>query len=323
MAVTVSYSFTLPSVGGDTNIWGGFNNNNWTKVDQLLSGVLPLTGVDINSGTIDGASIGAAVASTGRFTTITTTGNATFGGSVSFATALTGTQAVFSSASPQLELVDTDTGNIVRFRANNTSLLMQADPNNAIVGASARIQVGGQTAAETIIEAFKDSIDLNRNTDVNGNLFVTGELSGDTCILAGSMTSDSVAAAGAITAGGALDGTSLGATLDALITAKIAAANPVKAWASFNGTTTGTFSPTAGSNVASITRNGAGDYTITFATALVDADYAVVAMGDNSGGDFGQFNIVSKTSTAVRVRNGVSSGYFPIDRPIVSIVVVR
>lgn len=51
--------------------------------------------------------------------------------------------------------------------------------------------------------------------------------------------------------------------------------SPVKAWCVFNGTTTGTNAPTSGLNVTSVTRNGAGDYTINFTASLTDANYAV------------------------------------------------
>ena len=57
-----------------------------------------------------------------------------------------------------------------------------------------------------------------------------------------------------------------------------------KAWVNFNGT--GTVAIRAYGNVTSITDNGTGDYTVTFTTAMTDANYAVIAscmMGDNLG----------------------------------------
>ena len=52
-----------------------------------------------------------------------------------------------------------------------------------------------------------------------------------------------------------------------------------KVWVNFNGT--GVVAVRASFNVSSITDNGVGDYTINFATALVDANYAVVASCDS------------------------------------------
>ena len=46
-----------------------------------------------------------------------------------------------------------------------------------------------------------------------------------------------------------------------------------KAWVNFNGT--GTVAIRAAFNVSSITDNGAGDYTLNFTNALVDANYSV------------------------------------------------
>jgi hypothetical protein len=46
-----------------------------------------------------------------------------------------------------------------------------------------------------------------------------------------------------------------------------------RAWVNFNGT--GTVAIRASGNVTSITDNGTGDYTLNFATALVDGNYAV------------------------------------------------
>ena len=48
-----------------------------------------------------------------------------------------------------------------------------------------------------------------------------------------------------------------------------------RAWCRFNGTTAGTNAPTAGGNVSTVARTSNGVYTITFATAMEDADYCV------------------------------------------------
>lgn len=53
----------------------------------------------------------------------------------------------------------------------------------------------------------------------------------------------------------------------------------VRAWCIFNGTTTGTNAPTSAGNVSSIIRNTTGDYTITFSTAMPNANYAVIGNG--------------------------------------------
>jgi hypothetical protein len=58
---TPNYSFLLPTVGGDVDLWGGFLNQNWSDLDDLLSGTGSLNGVDI-------------INATGQFTTLNATG---------------------------------------------------------------------------------------------------------------------------------------------------------------------------------------------------------------------------------------------------------
>ena len=56
-----------------------------------------------------------------------------------------------------------------------------------------------------------------------------------------------------------------------------------RAWANFNGTLTGTITPRASGNIASIVKNSTGVYTVTFTTAMPDANYAIVGTcGENS-----------------------------------------
>jgi len=81
---TTTYSFQKPVVGADEDSWGGYLNSNWDKVDDLFDGTSAITGIDINSGTIDGTVIGGSSAAAITGTTITGTsfvssGDMTFG----------------------------------------------------------------------------------------------------------------------------------------------------------------------------------------------------------------------------------------------------
>ena len=103
---------------------------------------------------------------------------------------------------------------------------------------------------------------------------------------------------------------------NSVTTAKLGSAEQsglCKAWVNFNGT--GTVAIRASYNVSSITDNGAGDYTINFTTALVDANYVVqacttqvAASGDNrfTAGIRGAYNTGAtlKTTTQVKVFSG-------------------
>ena len=75
-ANTTTYSFQKPTVGGDEDAWGGYLNANWDKTDDLLDGTTPVTGIDINSGAIDGTPIGANSANTGNFSALSIGGTA-------------------------------------------------------------------------------------------------------------------------------------------------------------------------------------------------------------------------------------------------------
>ena len=72
--------------------------------------------------------------------------------------------------------------------------------------------------------------------------------------------------------------------------------SPVKAWCNFNGTTAGTNAPRAGMNITSVTRNGVGDYTLNFTSAMADTNYAIVGTGNRDASNF--FSVVQEYSTA-------------------------
>lgn len=101
---TTNLNLRKPQVGGATNEWGGRLNNDLDIIDGIfaangggtsvglnvgsgktitVAGTLTSTGsasfttVDINGGSVDGATVGANSASTGAFTTLSTTGLAT------------------------------------------------------------------------------------------------------------------------------------------------------------------------------------------------------------------------------------------------------
>ncbi len=88
-------------------------------------------------------------------------------------------------------------------------------------------------------------------------------------------------------------------------------AGQCRAWVNFDSTTT---PPTVkgGFNVASVTRNGTGDFTINFTTALPTANYAASfsAVAQNSGAAYNLLTVgihgttgavTTKTTTAIRI----------------------
>jgi hypothetical protein len=87
-----------------------------------------------------------------------------------------------------------------------------------------------------------------------------------------------------------------------------------RAWVNFDGT--GTFSPNpstskirASGNVSSITKNGTGNYTVNFATAMADANYSAQLVGrkalDGVSGNFPSFYNISLSAGSVQVASAV------------------
>jgi hypothetical protein len=75
-----------------------------------------------------------------------------------------------------------------------------------------------------------------------------------------------------------------------------------KAWVNFNGT--GTVAIRAQMNVSSITDNGTGDYTVNFANAMTDANYAtIMSTGQRSTTalDYGFSGGYNSTTTSTRL----------------------
>ena len=75
-----------------------------------------------------------------------------------------------------------------------------------------------------------------------------------------------------------------------------------KAWVNFNGT--GTIAARDSFNVASLTDNGTGDYTVNFSNAFGAADYGITATCINSG-SANSFNLTGNLTVAAGSIRGV------------------
>ena len=88
VAYTTTYNLKKPTVADDEDVWGGYLNDSMDIIDDVLDGTVPVTGIDINSGTLDNVVIGGSTANTGTFTVLSATtslgvtGNITVSGTV-------------------------------------------------------------------------------------------------------------------------------------------------------------------------------------------------------------------------------------------------
>ena len=99
-----------------------------------------------------------------------------------------------------------------------------------------------------------------------------------------------------------------------------------RAWVNFNGT--GTPSIRAGGNVSSITDNGTGDYTINFANALPDANYAIAGfatypLSDQALGLVTYGNDFAPSSGSVRIKTGDTASSNLRDSEFVNVAIFR
>lgn len=74
---TTSYGFNKPVVGGDTDSWGGYLNDNWDDLDDLLDGTTTVDGIVVTnaSGTFTTANINGGTQDGCTYTDADVTGN--------------------------------------------------------------------------------------------------------------------------------------------------------------------------------------------------------------------------------------------------------
>lgn len=133
-------------------------------------------------------------------------------------------------------------------------------------------------------------------------------------------------------AGGLPDATVLTADIaDANVTAaKLSGAQsgsaPIygcRAWVNFDGTLSGTISPRASGNVTNVTKNGTGDYTINFTTAMPDANYAVSGAGKaNPGVNYSYVCTHTRNTTSVRIQTMYGHSSI-VDQDDISVAIFR
>jgi len=114
-----------------------------------------------------------------------------------------------------------------------------------------------------------------------------------------------------------------------VVTADVAGPGLCKAWVNFNGT--GAVAIRNAFNVSSIQDNGTGDYTVNFTTAMPDANYNAVSMGQRNDFNNGDMNIsvfgnnyaTAISTTSIRVNSAHASSYNLSDALTVCVAIFR
>lgn len=100
-----------------------------------------------------------------------------------------------------------------------------------------------------------------------------------------------------------------------------------RAWVNFDGTLSTPITPRASGNVSSVTKAGAGDYTVNFTTAIADANYSVAGMARcqsvANNITITLFDAGPYSTTQVRVKTHGSTNITALDADIVNVQVFR
>jgi len=180
-ANTTTYSFQKPTVGGDEDAWGGYLNGNWDKTDDLLDGTTPVTGIDINSGTIDNVIIGGATAAAGTFTTIN--GTVITGTTLNLSTGLAANLStngfdIVTTSNADLDLAPNGTGKVVvKGNTNSGKIVLNCEANSHGVTVASPPHSANATYEVALPNALGTSNNSSIITsDANGDVTLAAEL---------------------------------------------------------------------------------------------------------------------------------------------------
>jgi hypothetical protein len=308
-AISPTYSFILPEVGADTNAWGGHLNDNFTTIDtqmvsrtkltsQTLLGAiaLPSNGLNVGSGQLNvtGGNVsmsGNASAVNGSFSgTLGVTGAATLSSTlgVTGAATLSSTLGVTGIATFTVPVVASSAPTLGGHLTNKTyvdaQVATKASSSVTITGTGA-LTGGGDLSANRTIDVATGGIG---STQLASNAVTTAKIT-DANVTTVKIADANITAA-------KLDGAQSGS-------APIFGA---RAWGlvANNGSSA---TLTASGNIASVSRTGVGIVTVTFTTAMADANYAVTSAVFNASAYASAF-VSAKSATGFTMATNTGVG---------------
>ena len=183
------------------------------------------------------------------------------------------------------DITTTATGTATVFNANATTL--------NIGGAATAVSIGAVTGTTTV----------NNDLAVNGGDITTSATGTATVFNTNATTLNAGGAATTVSIGAATGTASINNATFQFNSGygSVATAYGVRAWCNFNGTLAGPIPPRAAGNVSSITDNGTGDYTVNFANAMPDTNYAPFCLTALVGVNYGSTTWNSSTTAGVRL----------------------